>query len=94
MVMPAIDSGRSDSDGGPGRERRLRRPARLALGTGVGLVGEGILGYHHPALETISIVCDVGLPAMLVLVLVATILFGSETRQERAFRLLRRLLRP
>jgi hypothetical protein len=37
----------------------------------------------------VSVVCDIGLPALLILVIVGIILFGSEARQERAFRLLR-----
>lgn len=89
MVMPTVDTGPSNDGSGSGQERRLRRPVRLALGTGAGVLGEVILGYHNQALETISIVCDVGLPTVLILVLIATILFGSEARHERAFRLLR-----
>lgn len=87
MITPTADTEASSDDIGPG-QRRLRRPVRLALGTGAGLGAELVLSYHHQALQTISVICDVGLPTLLVVV-VGIILFGSEARQERPFRLLR-----
>src|SRR5215468_6244842 len=89
MTMPTANTGASNHGNGPGQQRRLGRPIRLALGTGAGVGTELMLSYHHQALETISVVCDIGLPALLILVIVGIILFGSEARQERAFRLLR-----
>jgi hypothetical protein len=88
MMMPTTDTGASDGNE-PGQQRGLRRPARLALGTGAGVGAELVLSYHHQALETISVVCDLGLPVLLIVVVVGIILCGSEARQERAFRLLR-----
>jgi hypothetical protein len=87
MVMPTADTGRPE--GGPGQPRRLPRWIPLALGTSASVLSEMVLGYHYRALETISIACDVGLPTLLILVLVGTALFGSDDKQERAFRLLR-----
>lgn len=89
MLMPTVDSGPSSNDGGSGRERRLPRPAWLALGTVATLIAERILEYHHPLLEVVVTVCDVGFPIVLGLLLVTAILFGSEATKERAFRLLR-----
>lgn len=89
MMMPTADMGASNDGNGPGQRRGLRRPVRLALGTGTGVGAELMLSYHHQALETIFVACDIGLPALLIVVVVGIILFGSEARQERAFRLLR-----
>lgn len=88
MLMPTVDVEPS-RNGGAEREPRLPRPVWLALLTVATLAGEGIVQYHHPALEMIMTACDVGFPVVLSLILVAVILFGSEARQERAFRLLR-----
>jgi len=89
MVTPTADTGRPGDGGGPRQERRLPRPVRFAVGAGAGVLGEVILGYHYQTLQTISMACDVGLPTLLILVLIGTILFGSDDRKERAFRLLR-----
>jgi hypothetical protein len=48
-----------------------------------------MVSYHHPVLQMILVASDVGLPTLLAMALFAIILFGSEARQERAFRLLR-----
>ncbi len=89
MMTPTAGTGRPEGGDGPGQGRRLPRPARLASGTVAGLVGEVILRHYDPALETVMTACDVGVPAVLAVVLFAVIMFGSEDRQERAFRLLR-----
>ena len=53
------------------------------------MAGQALLSYHHPALETIFVVCDIGLPTLLILLVFGVIMFGSEGRKETAFRLLR-----
>ena len=72
-----------------GQERWRSRPAQLALGTVATLVVETAVEHYRPTLEMIMFVCGVGLLALLILVLVTVILFGSKERQDRAFRLLR-----
>jgi hypothetical protein len=53
------------------------------------LVGGAGLERHHPALEMILLLFGAGFPALLILILVAVILFGSKEKLDRAFRLLR-----
>jgi hypothetical protein len=89
MVMSTAGPGERGHGDGPKQERRLRRPPQWLLGAGGGLVGEAALGYHHPTLEMILIIGDLSVPTLLTLIFVAVVLFGSETKEERAFRLLR-----
>ena len=80
---------RTDDTGPTARERRLPRPAWLALGTAAALAADAVTERYDPMLGIILFVCDVGFPAVLALVLVSVILFGGEDRKNRAFRLLR-----
>jgi hypothetical protein len=89
MIMPAADTGRPDGDDGPGRGRRLPRPAGLALGTLASLASELIVEHYDPVLGKVMTACDLGVPAGLAVVLFAVIMFGSDASHERAFRLLR-----
>ena len=80
---------RTDDTSPTARERRLPRPAWLALGTAAALATDAVTERYDPTLGIIMFVCDAGFPALLALVLVSVILFGGEDRKNRAFRLLR-----
>jgi hypothetical protein len=72
-----------------GRGGRRSRLVWLSSGTVTILVGGAGLERHHPALEMILLVFGAGFPALLIVILVAVILFGSKEKLDRAFRLLR-----
>ena len=80
---------RTDDTGPTPRERRLPRPAWVALGTAAALATDAVTERYDPTLGVIMFICDAGFPALLALVLVSVILFGGEDRKNRAFRLLR-----
>ena len=74
---------------GPPTDSRTPAPWR-ALGAGAGVAGaEGVAGYLHPVLGEVLAAADVAVPLVIVLILLAAILRGSERTVERAFRLLR-----
>jgi hypothetical protein len=89
MLVPSVDAGPLRPEGGAGQGPRWPRPAWLALVTVVTVIGEVILAFHDPNREMIITICEMGCPVVLILILFAAILFGSEDTKERAFRLLR-----
>jgi hypothetical protein len=90
MLMPTVGTGRP-ADGGPGQRRRLPRAAWLALGPLAGLAGQLIVAHFDPAIEMITTICGIGVPTALAVVLFFVALFGSDSQEERAYRLMRLL---
>jgi hypothetical protein len=89
MMMPTVGMGRPADDGGSGQRRQLPRAAWLALGPLAGLASELIVAHFDPPIEMITTICGVGVPTAFAVVLFLIALFGSDSQQERAYRLLR-----
>jgi len=69
---------------------RHRAAGWAKLGTGLGvLAAEGAADYLHPALSAALTVADVAIPVILVLIVFAVVVRGSQQTCDRVFRLLR-----
>ena len=69
---------------------RHRAAGWAKLGTGLGVAAaEAAAGYLHPALAEALAIADVAIPVMLVLIVFAVVVLGSQQTCDRVFRLLR-----
>jgi hypothetical protein len=72
------------------RQRRVTGSAWWKLGAGACALGaDGAVSYMHPWVGVVLAVTDTVVPAIIVLGLVATIVWGGDAKCDRVFRLLR-----
>jgi hypothetical protein len=72
----------------PPTRHQLAGRARLSAGLGIA-TAEGVAGYLHPELAEALAIADVAIPVLLVLILFAVVVGGSQETCDRVFRLLR-----